>query len=278
MNGTTRLIPLIRRFVLVCLAAWLVLAASPTARAQQRDMLFLNLLFPREVYQAIEQEYQRVLKLCPIDDHACWIREARPRQWTFNAVREAPTAAATQSGNVVVLATYAAEDGLRLRVDYRPVTGAHSTWLRPADIGDWGYEVWVYVAAEHLSKQDGRRWVRLPADPFPASAWIELDEHGLHGDVESIAGRIVTIQPGVPAVSRQTGRHLSLPADSNYVVEGFEGAAVLLREEVPADMPCAPGSEEKDVTAKTPRYRVRYEDLFSRNGRPLLTHAYPRGC
>ena len=251
----------------------------PTPAAAQRDILFLSVVFPEEIGIWVEKEYARVEKLCRTHESDCWMRELQHQTWTLNAVYSSPDEKATQNGILVAVTAYTPADGWHFRFDYRPFGGTQQVWLGARDIGDWGYNVYTYVVAKRpTSKVAQAIWVQLPADPFPAPAWIKLDERGVSGDVESVLGRIVRIEGDIQARSRRTGLRATLPTRPHYVVERIEGSSVMMREEVPADMPCVPGTEKDVVTSQTPRYRVPLESLFDQNGKPRLTLAYPRGC
>ena len=252
---------------------------APTPAAAQRDILFLNLLFPREVAVWVETEYARVEKLCRSHEHDCWARELQHQMWTLNPVYSSPDERATQSGILVAVTAYTSDDGFHFRFDYRPFAGTQKVWLGGREIGDWGYNVYTYVVAKRLtSRMPQSTWVQLPADPFPSPSWIKLDERGVGGDVESVAGRIVRIEGSIQARNRRTGQRVTLPTRPHYVIERIENSSVMVREEVPADMPCTPGNERGVVTSETPRYRVALENLFGQNGKPRVSLAYPRGC
>ncbi|MGH9147973.1 MAG: hypothetical protein ACRD1Q_14775 [Vicinamibacterales bacterium] len=251
----------------------------PTPAAAQRDMLFLNLVFPQEVAVWVEKEYARVEKLCRSQESDCWTRELQHQTWTLNPVYSSPDERATHNGILVAVTAYTPADGVHFRFDYRPLIGAQKVWLGARDIGDWGYNIYTFVVAKRpASKGSQTTWVQLPADPFPAPAWIKLDERGVNGDVESVVGRIVRIEGDIQGRNRRTGRGATLPTRPHYVVERIEGSSVMMREEVPADMPCIPGTEKDIVTSQTPRYRVPLASLFGQNGKPRLSLAYPRGC
>ena len=265
----------------LALAAGLLLNAR--SASAQNGIFVVSLGFPGEIAQWFETEYARVEKLCSYPDPECWSRNLQHKTWTLNDVRSSPDPEAPQIGAVVVLSAY--EPGApHLRFDYRPLRGPQSTWLSAEEIGDWGYGIEIVVLARgEPSQGDRSTWVRLRGVSEPA--WIELPPSSrfaageLVGTLEPLDGRIFTVEDGVLAINRRTGRRAPLPSRYNYVVERISGGQLFVRQEVGADMPCGDENDEKDrVTAATPRYRVNAEHVFKKDGKPRLRIAYPRGC
>lgn len=260
-------------------AAFLVMCvmAVATPSSAQQDILFAELYLPDSIdrwYNAVEMP--RLDKLCGADS-ACVARSFERKQWMLTNVYSAPSRRGKFLGSLVAHAAFSPGEHLHIGIRYVSKAGLTEDWL--SSVGDWGYGFDVFVAARR------GRWLRLPPHPFPASAWIEVedlrtgDDEQLRGETGSVVGTIVSVASGISAWHSLTRRFGELPAGINYVVERIRGSDIYLRAEVGADMPCGDAQPEKDVpTLKTPRYRVSFRDMFGKNGLPLLEPAYPRGC
>ena len=264
-------------------AAALLLGVTP-ASAQQDGIFVVSLGLPGTIAESYEEEFSRVEKLCSYPDPECWSRHLQHKTRVLNAVRSSPTPESPEIGVVVILSAY--EPGAPyLQLDYRPLRGKQITWLNRAEIGDWGYGLEVVVLARgEPSRGDRSTWIRLAGVPQPA--WMELpptsmfqDARILVGSLEPLDGRIFTVDSGLPAINRRTGRPVALPSRFNYVVERISGDQLFVRREVGADTGCGDENAEKDiVTSAPPRYRVAVENVFKQDGKPRLRIAYPRGC
>ena len=154
---------------------------------------------------------------------------------------------------------------LGYRLEFRPrgTPRKAAVWLD--SVGDWGYGV----------KIPGVRirgtWIRLFGAPLPATSWI--NGALLRADAGSIEGRLVT-RPRLLAVWLD-GTRRSIVAGS-YLVERIRGSEVTARAEVPTDFSC--GEEVKAPVVMPPSVRIAAQDLFSREGAPVFSETYGRGC
>lgn len=209
-------------------------------------------------------EYARLNEVCGSDD-ACF----RERLDT-TAVRLAPVwSGPTDSEPGGWLAARLATDGRWPRGVLLYRTDGLEIILRQ-DLGDWGYGVTLPLAdttSDRLSpifpQLSGSAW--LPRSD--ARGWGVLAVFGLEGRLwrlDSVQGRRLS-----------DGENVELPPGVYMALE-VTGGHVVLRPEIPSDMPC--GEIEEPDPEAPPAYEVPLERLVGPEGIPRVDVAYPKGC
>lgn len=246
-------------------------AQPPARRIAPRTVDRLTIgefYFGEELDRYYNSEYPRLERLCTgrPDFHACRQRNLRPLAKRLARVHVAPSSDSAVAGELDAVLGFHPQFDLGYRIEFRPVNGERArVWLESA--GDWGYGIEV----PGVRRSGG--WIQLFADVLPAQSWIRADSAEFHGEATPLVDALVTLQP-LPARYPDGSTRRILPG--SYLITQVQDAGVQFREEVAADMPC--GEDVKPPDVMPPTLEARPADLFARDGTPLFSLTYSRGC
>lgn len=122
------------------------------------------------------------------------------------------------------------------------------------EIGDWGYGIHLNVIAHSES------FVQLPFEYLSSIAWIS--KKSINGYSESYKGKLIRIK---------TDKEV-------YFVKSVENGKLVLRKEIPEDMPCTEDFVKTENIDSLPVYFIKIEELKNESGDFDIELAYPRGC
>ena len=242
----------------VPLVSVLILLLIPLSReglAQPQHLRWVG-LYNAEMLAWLENE-NRMARLCPNDLSAddkgeCEAKYRKPMRWEIG-VFTSPSSEAEGIGTIILTAV----PGAALRAAFQVAGGpANPVPFQPdLYLEDWGYGPYF-----HQTALDQRGpWFLLPKNPFPAPAWININDISTEFYIE-------LLQPGV--IYQMEGESI--------VVVAFTRSGLLVREEQPADMWCQEGDPPPLQPAGTKE--IKYQDLFDLDGHLKMTLKYMKGC
>ncbi len=213
-------------------------------------------LYSGELIEWLENE-NRLTMLCgPVEPerrqwHDCRAEKLTPKTLVVR-LRATPTRSARHAGDLVVTAF----PGKGLQASYIPAAGGIGRPVVPELFdGDWGYGPYFHTTI--AEQRDA--WVRLPADPFPPSTWLNAHDLGTPA----------------PFYWLEEGKILTSPI-GDVVVLGVSRGVIRVRDEQPRDMPCD-GDAPGPITPFKER-RLEGPTLFTPAGRLRVHVKYTRGC
>ncbi len=225
--------------------------------------------FSMLINQDYQNESRRLLEECGGYNSACFGEKMNPIEWKLADVSESPDANGSIIGEIVAYLYVGSEkySGLQIGLGFRP-TGREDLvdWMR--QIGDWGYGINFYI----FRLVDN--WIQLPSDPFPKSAWIRTDNPNFNIRVYSIKDMLLRL-PEVPSTNIESREQEQL-LSGNYLIVDVTAKHVVVRPEIPSDMPC--GEDITDPSPLPPTYEIDRKEMFDTNNKPRFFVAYPRGC
>jgi hypothetical protein len=136
------------------------------------------------------------------------------------------------------------------------------------EIGDWGYGIHLNVIAHTKS------FVQLPFEYLSSNAWIS--KKSINGHSESYKGKLIRINNSI-LTNIDSGEKTKSETDV-YFVKSIENGKMVLRKEIPEDMPCGEDFKKTENIDSLPEYFIRIEELKKENGDFDIQLAYPRGC
>lgn len=210
-------------------------------------------LYTSDIVEWLENE-NRIGELCPDARPAAERERCRSEQLATRTleivVRDAPSPDAGIAGVIVVRATPGRPLAFSLRTD-----GATRDFVPDLFLDDWGYGPYAHVTATETRGA----WIRLPVDPFPASAWVDASR------LDSGTTLLLVGEGDIVASSF-----------GDLVVTSVDSTGLVVRAEQPADMWCqdAPAPPRAAAPART----LAREQLFDATGRLVLALKYLKGC
>lgn len=122
------------------------------------------------------------------------------------------------------------------------------------EIGDWGYGIHLNIIAHTES------FVQLPFEYLSSIAWIS--KKSINGYSESYKGKLIR---------KKTDKEV-------YFVKSVENGLLVLRKEIPEDMPCEEDFVKTENVDSLPVYFIKIKELKNESGDFDIELAYPRGC
>ncbi len=242
---------------------FLTALAASRAQAQSAPRPFtapqLVRLWNQQVIANLENQNQ-IDALCPPAlapalRADCRKEKLQPKKWKV-ALYEKPSDRSKEIGTLVLTAT----PGQGLSYEFVPAGGgAASKFVPDLFDSDWGYGPY----ADHTVLAREGDWVLLPARPFPRPAWLDL-KAGLG------SGPDLYDPVDVGQVYELDGRHRT-------VKEAREDG-LLLRDELPSDMPCYDSAGSPATAAEPKAVLFPWAKLYDGDGHLKLLKAYTRGC
>jgi uncharacterized protein YecT (DUF1311 family) len=143
------------------------------------------------------------------------------------------------------------------------------TWKK--DIGDWGYGVREFI----IEINNG--FAKLPGKVFSTDAWIPVQKvDGLNGRVEPVTGELFYV-PEIKATDLSNDKSIVLD-NAVYLFLSKDEDGYIIRKEIPSDMPCGEDVVETKDKDKLKKYKIKIKDLFDKDGKVIISLAYPKGC
>jgi hypothetical protein len=237
--------------------------------ATPAERLFIaTFTLDREIDELYQAETNRLLAICGVYGAACFSQHFVPARRVVAEVRSAPDAGSTVVGQIhAVLKVSGQEYGgltIDLEVEAADLPERSGTWR---NAGDWGYGIHV----EGVRPQG--TWVQVFGQPFPAQAWLSVEEPAFTAHVLPISGESLHLQ-SVRAASPE-GVLRNVP-DGSYMVMSTSQDVIEFRAEMEDDMSCRPPLET--TAAMPPILRTTPEEFFSPDGTPRFRLQYQRGC
>ena len=242
---------------LLILALCMTAAAARAQSADQTAAPQFVSLWNSRIIANLENE-NLIGELCPSSLEAAQMADCRQEKlkaesWNLE-LYDKPEDMSDKIGTLTVTAT----PGQGLSYEFVPAGSRDSVPFVPDlfDI-DWGYG----PHSEHtVLKRDGD-WALLPANPFPRPVWLTLRagfETALRVYDPLKIGQIYTVD------------------DRSVTVQEIREDGLLLRDEIPDDMPCG---EEPAADAVEPETTLwPWAGLFDEDGHFKLRMKYTRGC
>jgi hypothetical protein len=128
--------------------------------------------------------------------------------------------------------------------------------FEPDWVGDADFDSSTFVMDQTILDRRGE-WYLLPARPFPTPVWVRLPARRSTSKLEPKV--TYTLSSPMQAVRTTTKRTVTLAA-GNYVVVRLLDRALEIREEEPADSPCA--DRAAPPRRNPPVYRVALADVY----------------
>ena len=136
------------------------------------------------------------------------------------------------------------------------------------EIGDWGYGIHMNVIAHTES------FVQLPFEYLSSIAWISKES--INGYSESYKGKLIIIKDGT-LTNVNSGEKRKSESEV-YFAKSVENGKLVLRKEIPEDMPCGEDFVKTENIDSLPDYFIKIKELKNESGDFDIALAYPRGC
>jgi len=136
------------------------------------------------------------------------------------------------------------------------------------EIGDWGYGIHLNVIAQT------EYFIQLPYEYLTSSAWISKEL--VNGYSESYNGKLIRIKTGA-LTCINSGEKVKSETEV-YFVKSVDNGKLVLRKEIPEDMPCGEDFVKTENIDSLPVYFIKIEELKNESGDFDIELAYPRGC
>jgi hypothetical protein len=136
------------------------------------------------------------------------------------------------------------------------------------EIGDWGYGIHLNVIAQT------EFFIQLPYEYLSSSAWISKEL--INGHSESYKGELIRIKNGI-LTCINSGEKVKSETEV-YFVKSVANGKLVLRKEIPEDMPCGEDFVKTENIDSLPVYFIKIEELKNESGDFAIELAYPRGC
>ena len=227
---------------------------SENGLGQERRLRWVG-LFNSEMIAWLENENQ-MANLCPDTlpsdrKSQCEAERRRPKQWEIG-VFAIPSEGTHRIGRIIVTAT----PGRPLVTSFQE---SGSSIQRPFQtdlyLEDWGYGPYFH---QTIVEQRGP-WFLLPKNPFPAPAWINLNDISKEFDTQTV----------------EVGGIYELETKS-IVIVAYSQSGIVVRQEQPADMWCRDGDPPPLIPSET--VEIKYQDLFDKDGHLKIRIKYVKGC
>jgi hypothetical protein len=216
-----------------------------------------------------QQENERLMAMCRTLEADCLSRNMRQIRRRLAVLRAAPDARSPIVAHVhaVLRVNRSPTERLAVGLDVELATepGVFRSWI--ADVGDWGYG--LYISGAH----ERGNWVQLIGAPLPQSAWLDAETPTLTATIVPLEHEIVALTE-VRAIWPDGGRRAI--TKGTYLIERVAGGEIRFRAEVPSDFAC--GENIKPPAIMPPTLRTTPAELFDSAGRPRFTFVYQKGC
>jgi hypothetical protein len=197
-------------------------------------------------------------------------------EWDVATVYSGPDSNSAAVGRIWLTARWLGGGTPRLafNLEYeRSDSAVRQIWMDEERIGEWGSGINQFFPKIRSG------WFRLPGDPFPREAWINIPSDSdtkLSGKVFSVVGSIPLLFDSIESKNERTMKVELLQGVFMIIKVGSD--SVVCRPQVPSDMPCSEINPVGPSADSVPVYRIGAREMLEGLLHYRIRIAYPKGC